>query len=57
VAVVAFIMASVALPATLAPSIFGAVPYTAALSYLGWKTVGRKRLRMDDGGWSAELPG
>jgi hypothetical protein len=52
VAVVAFIMASVVLPAMLAASVFGAVPYTAALSYLGWKT-----LRMDDGGWSAELPG
>ncbi|WP_163161562.1 hypothetical protein [Arthrobacter sp. Alg241-R88] len=51
------IMASVVLPATLAPSVFGAVPYTGALSYLGWKTVGWKRLRMDDGGWSAELPG
>jgi hypothetical protein len=49
VAVVAFIIASVILPPTLASSILGAVPYAAALSYVGWKT-----LSLDDTAWAEE---
>jgi phage shock protein PspC (stress-responsive transcriptional regulator) len=47
VAVVAFVIASVILPPTLASSILGAVPYAAALSYVGWKT-----LSLDDTAWA-----
>ncbi len=47
VAVVAFIIASVILPPSLAASVLSAVPYAAALSYVGWKA-----LSMDDGAWA-----
>lgn len=47
VAVAAFVIASMTLPSTMASSVLGAVPYAAALSYVGWKT-----LSMDDGAWA-----
>jgi hypothetical protein len=45
-AVAAFIIASVVLPPTLPASVLGAVPYAAALTYVGWKL-----LAMDDAAW------
>lgn len=46
-AVAASIIASLTLPSTLAFSVIGTLPYVAALSYVGWKT-----LALDDRTWA-----
>ncbi|WP_164200096.1 hypothetical protein [[Micrococcus luteus] ATCC 49442] len=56
VAVAAFIIASMILPATLAASVLGAVPYAAALSFVGWKTLATADAAWVEGPHSSPAP-